>query len=169
MIKKLKQRIIRNTHIAKSLKGAREAQAILLVWLRGRSKSARLVAIVLAGLSLATLGIVVFEDRLGLNLPWLFDHNVGDVTKRVLPSVVTITSTNPDALDSEDSTILGSGVVIDPRGYIVTNYHVISRGTDYRVYLASGEELAAEVVASKAMGLPTKVPGALTPPPFPFT
>lgn len=43
---------------------------------------------------------------------------------------------------------LGSGVVIDPRGYVVTNYHVIARGSRIKVGFADGRELFARVVGT---------------------
>ena len=41
---------------------------------------------------------------------------------------------------------LGSGFVINPDGYIVTNQHVIERAAELRVKLADGRELIATVV-----------------------
>ena len=41
---------------------------------------------------------------------------------------------------------LGSGVIVDPRGVIVTNNHVISGATDIRVVLADKREFEAKVV-----------------------
>ena len=43
---------------------------------------------------------------------------------------------------------LGSGVVIDPRGYVVTNYHVIARGSRVKVGFADGRELVARVAGT---------------------
>ncbi len=43
---------------------------------------------------------------------------------------------------------LGSGVVIDPRGFVVTNYHVIARGSRIKVGFADGRELIARVVGT---------------------
>ncbi len=43
---------------------------------------------------------------------------------------------------------LGSGVVIDPRGYVVTNYHVIERGSRIKVGFSDGRELVAKVVGT---------------------
>jgi serine protease Do len=43
---------------------------------------------------------------------------------------------------------LGSGVVIDPRGFVVTNYHVIARGSRVKVGFADGRELVARVVGT---------------------
>ena len=43
---------------------------------------------------------------------------------------------------------LGSGVVIDPRGYVVTNFHVIARGSRVKVGFSDGRELLAKVVGT---------------------
>lgn len=61
------------------------------------------------------------------------------VIKDVLPSVVQI-----DAADG-----LGSGVVYDDKGHIVTNAHVVGKGKRFKVTTATGEEaLTAELVAA---------------------
>ena len=41
---------------------------------------------------------------------------------------------------------LGSGVIVDPDGLVVTNYHVIKGATEITVVLADRRELAAEIV-----------------------
>ncbi len=41
---------------------------------------------------------------------------------------------------------LGTGVIIDPSGYVVTNEHVIHEADDVRVHLADDRELKADVV-----------------------
>ena len=43
---------------------------------------------------------------------------------------------------------LGSGFVIHPSGYIVTNEHVIDEASDVQVTLSSGEKLEAQVLAT---------------------
>ncbi len=50
------------------------------------------------------------------------------VIKNVLPSVVQIEASNS----------LGSGVVYDARGHIVTNAHVVGRGRTFKVTVATG-------------------------------
>ncbi|MEE9584374.1 MAG: trypsin-like peptidase domain-containing protein [Candidatus Brocadiales bacterium] len=45
-------------------------------------------------------------------------------------------------------TPLGSGVIIDPEGYIVTNEHVISRATKIIVTLSDGSTYDAELISS---------------------
>ena len=41
---------------------------------------------------------------------------------------------------------LGSGVIVDPQGLIVTNHHVIANGTDIKVVLADRREFEARVL-----------------------
>ena len=62
-----------------------------------------------------------------------------DVVSQVLPSVVQITSADG----------LGSGVVYDTAGHIVTNAHVLGDAEEFEVLLATGQNaLAAELTAS---------------------
>ena len=44
---------------------------------------------------------------------------------------------------------MGTGVVIDPRGYVITNYHVVEDVKDIRVTLHSGETTNAQLIASR--------------------
>ena len=43
---------------------------------------------------------------------------------------------------------LGSGVIINPKGYILTNQHVVEAADEIEVALADGKKLAAKVVGS---------------------
>ncbi|HSN14138.1 MAG TPA: trypsin-like peptidase domain-containing protein, partial [Anaeromyxobacteraceae bacterium] len=45
-------------------------------------------------------------------------------------------------------TSLGSGVIVSPEGWVLTNNHVIERGTRFRVGLLDGRELLAKVVGT---------------------
>jgi S1-C subfamily serine protease len=76
--------------------------------------------------------------------------SIPDVVGQVLPAVVTVVNQNSGAVPAGwglDSRMLGSGIVIDRRGYIVTNYHVIKDTGDLTIILSSGEELPARLVA----------------------
>jgi serine protease Do len=52
----------------------------------------------------------------------------------------------PNAPDTIQS--LGSGVIVDPKGYIITNNHVVSGATKIKVKLFSGEEYPAKVIGT---------------------
>lgn len=43
---------------------------------------------------------------------------------------------------------MGTGVVIDPRGYVITNYHVVEDVAEVRITLADGTQTRAELVAT---------------------
>jgi serine protease Do len=43
---------------------------------------------------------------------------------------------------------LGSGIIMDAQGHILTNYHVVGGATDIQVLLASGEQYPAKVVGT---------------------
>ena len=49
---------------------------------------------------------------------------------------------------TERSTSLGSGVIVDGNGYIVTNHHVIEAASEIAVELADGRRMAAQLVGS---------------------
>jgi serine protease Do len=82
---------------------------------------------------------------------------VVDVVKRVKDAVVNIHSErsvkalSPDDLNGLASTSrvngMGTGIVIDPRGYIITNQHVVEDVSALRVRLADGTSLNARVLA----------------------
>ncbi len=44
---------------------------------------------------------------------------------------------------------MGTGVVIDSRGYVITNYHVVEDVDDIRVTLQNGETTSANLIASR--------------------
>jgi serine protease Do len=43
---------------------------------------------------------------------------------------------------------LGSGVIVDPKGYIITNTHVVEGATKIKVNLAGGDSFTAKVIAA---------------------
>ena len=64
------------------------------------------------------------------------------IVPQVEPTIVRINVTVTGGIQA------GSGTIIDPRGYIVTNAHVINGGQGISVTLMDGTILAATVVAS---------------------
>ena len=45
-------------------------------------------------------------------------------------------------------TSLGSGVIVSPEGYVLTNNHVVERGARFRVGLVDGRELIAKLIGT---------------------
>ena len=95
--------------------------------------------------------------------------SLADAAKKSLPSVVHIftskevrTPASPlfnDPLfrhffgdqfkdETKRSSGLGSGVIVSPNGYILTNYHVIERSSEIEIALADGRKLKAHMVGA---------------------
>ncbi|MFO1056764.1 MAG: DegQ family serine endoprotease [Dongiaceae bacterium] len=53
-----------------------------------------------------------------------------------------------DAPSKEKVTALGSGFILDPTGYVVTNNHVVDQATDIQVTLTTGEQYAAKLIGT---------------------
>ncbi len=87
--------------------------------------------------------------------------------RRAAPAVVSITATkltrNPHADDPrfrfffgdrgpapQQQLGLGSGVLVSPEGYLLTNHHVVSDAVDIEVQLADGRNTRATLVGSDA-------------------
>lgn len=75
-----------------------------------------------------------------------------DLIARVLPSVVNISVRKAvqvaDGSETRDGdqVVLGSGFIIDPSGYVVTNRHVVVDAYSITVQLSDGRRLVADVV-----------------------
>lgn len=48
--------------------------------------------------------------------------------------------------EQRQQTRLGSGVIVDPRGLVLTNYHVIRQANNIRVALQDGREVGANII-----------------------
>ena len=87
------------------------------------------------------------------------------VVKKVRPAVVNVYASRVETMprnplfddpifrqffgsdsDSRVSKSLGSGVIVDPSGLVVTNYHVIEGMTDVKVALSDKREFEAQIV-----------------------
>jgi len=75
-----------------------------------------------------------------------------DIIARVIPSVVTVINQQNEAIPQQtyfyDGRVVGSGVIIDSRGYIATNNHVVDTPQNLRVILSDGREVPADLVAA---------------------
>jgi S1-C subfamily serine protease len=72
--------------------------------------------------------------------------SANDVYQRLRPSVVEITSTASGRFGQSEG--LGSGVIIDEEGFILTNYHVVSGADNLEVTLADGSTVPGTLVGS---------------------
>jgi serine protease Do len=111
------------------------------------------------------LGLAIAQTFLAAPLPSR-RNEVVEVVEKVAPSVVNIAAEQivrqrPSMFDEfffgadprqrrERSQSLGSGVIIDPKGIILTNDHVISGASKIIATTKSGQELECEVVGSDA-------------------
>lgn len=70
---------------------------------------------------------------------------------RVLPNVVLIVANQPTGQDEQGRTIerqnVGSGVVVSQEGHVLTNAHVVGGATAISVFLSTGEERPAQLMA----------------------
>jgi serine protease Do len=118
------------------------------------------------------LGLLLAATPVGASDPFLRHSVAVRVVQEVGPAVVNITTERvaarrgpfgPFASDPfferffndffeprlpQTSQSLGSGVVIDAEGHILTNEHVVSRATRIRVALADGREFEAEPIGA---------------------
>jgi S1-C subfamily serine protease len=74
---------------------------------------------------------------------------IEDIIVQTIPSVVTVINYHSQSVAfSEEGRVVGSGVIIDSRGYIATNNHVIENPGELRVLLADGQDVPAQLVSA---------------------
>lgn len=97
-------------------------------------------------------------------------ESVADVVSYAMPAVVTVINEGPTQRDGSLNLAIGTGVIVDERGFIVTNEHVIHDAGKLRVVLSNGEERSATLVSDDApftdIAVLRVVPGDLTSLPF---
>ena len=76
------------------------------------------------------------------------DDSVVSLVQQVTPAVVQILVTGYGAVDQHGQTalighqrVLGSGVIVDPDGYIITNAHVVQGAERVRVVMFTSENI----------------------------
>lgn len=74
--------------------------------------------------------------------------SVEEIAKRVGPSIVGISCTTitQGFFGAQQAESSGSGIIIDDKGHIITNYHVVSGASSLKVKLTSGNEYDATLV-----------------------
>jgi S1-C subfamily serine protease len=150
-------------------------------WLRAGVRRATPFA---SGVLAALVGLLLY-NVLAPGPPQLTTRDVNDAVVQVLasatpppafsatvyqviqPSLVLIQARN-SAADDEENGSLGSGVVIDDAGDILTSLHVVADATDILVTFADGTQMAAQVIAQQpendiAVLRPSEPPELLVP------
>jgi S1-C subfamily serine protease len=89
------------------------------------------------------------------------------VYQKILPSVVVIENSGPST-KAKGEEGLGTGVIVNSNGAIMTAYHVIRGATSIRVTFADGTRSGAEVVSTDpvhdiAVLMPAHPPGTIVP------
>ena len=140
----------------------------LRVWI-----AALAVACLIAGIGIGAMmsgrPTTAQSDMQIARAPEALSASFAEIARRVEPAVVNIETTQPqleisekDTEDKEDETNpllemfrgrprraprgVGSGFIVNSKGFILTNYHVIEDATRIRVGLQSGETYRADVV-----------------------
>jgi Do/DeqQ family serine protease len=104
------------------------------------------------------------QDRVVPTSPAQLQLSFAPIVKRVAPAVVNVyaarvvENSNPFLADpffrqffgvvprQQVERSLGSGVIVDPSGLVVTNYHVIEGASEVKVALSDKREFAADIV-----------------------
>ena len=80
------------------------------------------------------------------------ETTITQAVERVGSAVVTVVGTIPGQVTffgrTADGQSSGSGVIISPDGYIVTNNHVVENTTELSVILSDGTQLPAQVIST---------------------
>lgn len=79
------------------------------------------------------------------NIPEEGGLSLQEIYSRNIDSVVSISTQTPGG------TATGTGVIISPRGHIITNHHVIENALNIGVQLTDSRKLTAEVVGADAV------------------
>lgn len=117
-------------------------KVVLISQLETQIANQRVNAIVLSAnkVSKAVVSIAVTQTRIVTYSPFsspFFDDFWRDFLRDFLPQ----------RRYREEIKGLGSGVIVDPNGYIVTNAHVVERATEIKVSLPDGRSFDGEIVA----------------------
>ncbi|HVS34497.1 MAG TPA: S1C family serine protease [Gemmataceae bacterium] len=76
------------------------------------------------------------------------ENPVVTAVKKAANSVVTVKVQKHGTYSSKE--VSGTGVIVDARGYVLTNCHVVANGAGLKVVLPDGSEVGGEVVVEDA-------------------
>lgn len=97
-----------------------------------------------------TLIVIVIVHSEMLEARQKCSADIAELFQRVSPSVVTVTGTslNPFSLNDRIRVSMGSGFVVDAKGYILTNSHVVFGAQVIMIYLNDGSSLKAKLTGA---------------------
>jgi len=101
----------------------------------------------LSRITAALIAVVISADTTAgqEKKPYPRSNPIVEAVKKAGPSIVTIKISRTGNRD-----MVGTGVIIDERGYVVTNRHVVGASKSVNLTLADGTPLTAEVIAVEA-------------------
>lgn len=116
------------------------------------------LAVVVGGLGVAPVASAVSDAALtgasSLTQSDPPDMEIDDLVEAVNPAVVTVYNlTNLETNMGSTETVTqgaGTGFVIDPQGYIVTNWHVVTTGDEFAVEMFNGKLVEAKLIGMDA-------------------
>lgn len=119
----------------------------------------KLLRSVVMGLIVAGLLLVAIPAlRMGSNVTFDHDSSADEApfsfnqgVRRAVPAVVNVYNRSAHGNNNRGITTLGSGVIMNAKGYILTNKHVINNADQIIVALQDGRFFEATLVGSDAM------------------
>ncbi len=112
----------------------------------------------------ALVGFIFFVNSVASGSP-LPGTEIPDLVEKIQPTVVNVSSNTVVTYDvggwadfmqfwgiprERKQTSLGSGVILDGAGFVITNHHVVERADEVTVTLLDGRQLATRIVGRDA-------------------
>lgn len=116
-----------------------------------RQASPKAPMVARAALSIAALTLIAcFSTSSAVHAAVTNRETIQSAIRKVEPALVRIRVVEADYRDGREvkSEAAGSGVIISPQGYIVTNHHVAGNAVGLMVTLADKEEIRAKLVGT---------------------
>lgn len=111
------------------------------------------IVVVISTIFLAVTNVASFSQENPEQLIYSLQESIVQASEKVSPAVVnirTVRFTQDFFFNIVPQEGLGSGVIFDSEGYILTNEHVVSRAREIWVVLPDGREFEGKMVGSDA-------------------
>jgi serine protease Do len=131
---------------------------VITIQITGLRVTACLIFVLLTGIGVGTLvnnragaapnPLAQLNMRTDVPSPMTLSAAFNTAASAVEPSVVHITTLDMDTDGEAFNQSSGSGIIVDPTGYILTNNHVVKEAKKIKVRLADGSMLSAVLVGA---------------------